>query len=234
MLERRGDDVMIGRPAAPRPPDLENHVLPVPGTVQTAAGLLRAELATAPDDWAGVPPSVAYLDPAATGPTLTVRAWRPGDRVRPLGLGGTRKVQDIFVDRKVPRALRGRIPLVDGPRGIFETAMPVETGGRMIQRAPNDPAWYRGGLYHDDMKLNVPGLWFMSWYDVSVGPNLALYNHVRKTASPAVANEQWAIIAPVADISAACRSVRMPANRSPDPTARERRPSPTSGKQSSA
>ena len=73
---------------------------------------------------------------------------------------------------------------VDGPRGIFETSMPVETGGKMIQRAPNDPAWYRGGLYHDDQKLNVPGLWFMSWYDVSVGPNLALYNHVRKTASP--------------------------------------------------
>ncbi|MGH9140283.1 MAG: CocE/NonD family hydrolase, partial [Vicinamibacterales bacterium] len=90
---------------------------------------------------------------------------------------------------------------VDGPRGIFESAMPVETGGRMIQRAPNDPAWYRGGLYHDDQKLNLPGLWFMSWYDVSVGPNLALYNHVRKTASPAVANEQWAVIAPVAHCS---------------------------------
>ena len=87
---------------------------------------------------------------------------------------------------------------VDGPHGIFADAMPVETGGRMIQRAPNDPAWYRGGLYHDDMKLNVPGLWFMSWYDVSVGPNLALYNHVRKTASPEIANEQWAVIAPVA------------------------------------
>ena len=87
---------------------------------------------------------------------------------------------------------------VDAPHGIFADAMPVETGGRMIQRAPNDPAWYRGGLYHDDMKLNVPGLWFMSWYDVSVGPNLALYNHVRKTASPDVANQQWAIIAPVA------------------------------------
>ena len=43
-----------------------------------------------------------------------------------------------------------------------------------------------------------PGLWFMSWYDVSVGPNLALYNHVRKTASPEVANQQWAVIAPVA------------------------------------
>src|SRR5882762_2051790 len=90
---------------------------------------------------------------------------------------------------------------VDGPRGIFETAMPVETGGRMIQRTPNDPAWYRGGLYHDDMKLSVPGLWFMSWYDVSVGPNLALYNHVRKTAAPGIADQQWAVIAPVAHCS---------------------------------
>jgi uncharacterized protein len=87
---------------------------------------------------------------------------------------------------------------VDGPNGIFADAMKVETGGRMIQRTPNDAAWYRGGLYHDDMKLNVPGLWFMSWYDVSVGPNLALFNHVRKTASPAIADQQWAIIAPVA------------------------------------
>ena len=86
----------------------------------------------------------------------------------------------------------------DGPHGIFADAMPVETGGRMIQRAPNDAAWYRGGLVHDDMKINVPGLWFMSWYDVSVGPNLALYNHVRKTASPEVTDQQWAIIAPVA------------------------------------
>jgi hypothetical protein len=85
---------------------------------------------------------------------------------------------------------------VDGPRGIFADAMPVDTGGRMIQRAPNDPAWYKGGLYHDDMPLNVPGLWFMSWYDVSVGPNLALYNHVRRTAKPEIGNQQWAVIAP--------------------------------------
>jgi hypothetical protein len=86
---------------------------------------------------------------------------------------------------------------VDGPRGIFADTMPVDTGGRMMQRTPNDPAWYKGGLYHDDMPLNVPGLWFMSWYDVSVGPNLALYNHVRKTAAQSVADQQWAVIAPV-------------------------------------
>jgi putative CocE/NonD family hydrolase len=90
---------------------------------------------------------------------------------------------------------------VDAPHGIFADAMPVESGGRMIQREPNDPAWYKGGLYHDDMPLALPGLWYMSWYDVSVGPNLALYNHVRRTAPKAIADQQWAIIAPVAHCS---------------------------------
>jgi len=76
--------------------------------------------------------------------------------------------------------------------------MEVATGGRMIQRTPNDPAWYKGGLWHDNMPINVPGLWYMSWYDVSVGPNLAAFNHVRKTAPKEVGDQQWAIIAPVA------------------------------------
>lgn len=88
------------------------------------------------------------------------------------------------------------IKAVDGPRGIFADEMPNTTGGAMIKRAPNDPAWYKGGLFHDDMKINIPGFWFMSWYDVSVGPNLATFNHVRKTARPDVADKQYAVIAP--------------------------------------
>jgi len=88
------------------------------------------------------------------------------------------------------------IKAVDGPRGIFADEMPVDTGGAMIKRAPNDSAWYKGGLWHDNMTINVPGFWFMSWYDVSVGPNLAAYNHVRKTAKPEIANQQYAVIAP--------------------------------------
>jgi len=88
------------------------------------------------------------------------------------------------------------IKAVDGPNGIFADPMPVPTGGAMIKRAPNDPAWYKGGLWHDDLTVNVPGLWFMSWYDVSIGPNLAAYNYVRKTAKPEIGNEQYAVIAP--------------------------------------
>jgi putative CocE/NonD family hydrolase len=88
------------------------------------------------------------------------------------------------------------IKAVNGPDGIFADRAEVSTGGAMIKRTPNDQSWYRGGLWHDDMKINVPGFWFMSWYDVSVGPNLAAYNFVRKTARPDIANQQYAIIAP--------------------------------------
>lgn len=90
---------------------------------------------------------------------------------------------------------------VDGPHGIFADSMPVATGGAMMKRTPNDPAWYRGGLWHETMPIDIPGLWYMSWYDVSVGPNLAMYNHVRKTAKGAAGNQQWAIIAPVGHCS---------------------------------
>jgi uncharacterized protein len=74
--------------------------------------------------------------------------------------------------------------------------MPVPTGGKWIQRTPNDPAWYKGGLFDDDMTINIPGFWFMSWYDISTGPNLAAYNHVRNTAKPEIADKQYAVIAP--------------------------------------
>jgi putative CocE/NonD family hydrolase len=96
--------------------------------------------------------------------------------------------------RKLP--VKAIMNAAGGPRGIFADPMPVPTGGAMIERAPNDPAWYRGGLWHDNMRIDIPGFWFMSWYDVSVGPNLAAFNHVRKTASPEIANQQYAVIAP--------------------------------------
>jgi putative CocE/NonD family hydrolase len=89
------------------------------------------------------------------------------------------------------------ISAIDGPRGIYADKMPNATGGAMIERTPNDPAWRRGGLWQSDtMPINVPAFWFMSWYDVSTGPNLAAYNFVRSTAKGEAANEQYAVIAP--------------------------------------
>jgi tRNA(Ile)-lysidine synthase len=52
------------------------------------------------------------LDASAVGDRLLVRSWRPGDRMAPLGAGGTRTLQDLFTDRRVPRERRGELPVV--------------------------------------------------------------------------------------------------------------------------
>ncbi len=59
----------------------------------------------------------AYVDAGIAGLRLRVRTWRPGDRLRPLGMTHDKKVQDIFADAKVPRGLRHRLPLVYGESG---------------------------------------------------------------------------------------------------------------------
>jgi len=54
----------------------------------------------------------ALFDPDGLGACVMVRNYRRGDRIRPLGIMGTRKLQDVFVDRKSPRNERARWPLV--------------------------------------------------------------------------------------------------------------------------
>ncbi len=77
---------------------------------------------------------------------------------------------------------------INGKKEIFD---------KMVRRKPNDPQWYEGGLYHDTMEIGVPSFWFASWYDVSITPNLALFNHVRnKSKDPAIRENQYLVIAP--------------------------------------
>lgn len=71
---------------------------------------------------------------------LRVRSRRPGDRMRPLGLGGTKKLQDILVDAKVPREERDGVPVVVTDAGIAwvvgvcldERAVPGGKSGRLL------------------------------------------------------------------------------------------------------
>jgi tRNA(Ile)-lysidine synthase len=90
--------------------------LPVPGVCRFGSWQVRAELS------AGVPaangPDVAVLDPTSLGGALTVRSWRDGDRMRPVGLGGSKSLQDLFTDRKVPRSLRHALPVVTSEERI--------------------------------------------------------------------------------------------------------------------
>jgi len=70
-------------------------------------------------------------------------------------------------------------------------------GADLMARTPNDPKWYEGGLYHDNEDFGVPAFWFNSWFDVSQGPNLALYNYVRENADDkSVRDGQYMVVAP--------------------------------------
>jgi tRNA(Ile)-lysidine synthase len=70
-------------------------------TLEGATGGLLAH-----DQW------TALLDADRAGGELVVRFWERGDRFVPLGMRGRKKLQDFFVDARVPRDQRWTVPLV--------------------------------------------------------------------------------------------------------------------------
>jgi tRNA(Ile)-lysidine synthase len=107
--------------------------LALPGRTDVAGW--RVEAAVLPTESA-TPAADAYeafLDLDALGSALTVRSRRPGDRLRPVGLGGEKKLQDLLVDAKVPRDQRDAVPLVCASWGIAWVV-----GHRLDERAKVD------------------------------------------------------------------------------------------------
>ena len=96
--------------------------LPVPGHVRFGDWELEARMGGSGD--------VTVRD---VGDVVTVRAWRDGDRMRPAGLGGSKSLQDLFTDRKVPRALRRTLPVVESDGEIVWVAG-VAVGERFAAR----------------------------------------------------------------------------------------------------
>jgi tRNA(Ile)-lysidine synthase len=92
------------------PAELPERALTVPGSCRFGGWEMRAELEAGVPTAAG--PDLAVLDPAVLGTSVKVRTWRDGDRMRPLGMDGTKSLQDLFTDRKVPRSLRRVLPVV--------------------------------------------------------------------------------------------------------------------------
>jgi len=108
-------------PSLAKAASLFRYRLPVPGEVtlseagfvvsaEPAAGRAGAEALSVSAAAGNGTAAVVRMD-SWTGP-LAVRNRRPGDRFRPLGLDGQKKLQDFFVDRKVARRDRDGVPLV--------------------------------------------------------------------------------------------------------------------------
>lgn len=153
------DTLSFERQRRPHPPETESEIrfvvpgvitLPALGWRLTASVEERPPAAGWLHSWAYPPvvdsetgyrlsESEVVLDADVAGETLTVRMWRPGDRMTPLGMSGQKKLQDVFGDALVPRTLRHRLPLVYGGSYLLWVA-----GLRLDERARVTPATRRG------------------------------------------------------------------------------------------
>jgi len=146
-VDRRGEVVTLsrgrsapGRDASDTRPASYEYVLPLPGSVDVPeAGVTIAATTVPPADGARVPcpaPDVAVVQAGSIAAPFAVRSRRPGDRLRPLGAPGRRKLQDVLVDRKVPRRERDRVPIV------------VDRAGRIV--------WVAGLVVADECRVTAP------------------------------------------------------------------------------
>jgi len=114
--------------------ELASALLPIPGHVQVPGTpwmaiaetlphelLQEAQRALTREDWSLVwqllpsTSNTVYVDAdvvgSEVGSNLQVRTRHPGDRIRPLGMAQEKKVQDVLVDKHIPRTDRSHIPL---------------------------------------------------------------------------------------------------------------------------
>jgi len=122
----------LGRETATQP--IPDTPLVVPGRTNVSGWRIEAEIVPGEVAEPADDPYEAFLDLDALGSTLSVRSRRPSDRLRPLGLGGEKKLQDLLVDAKVPQDRRDGVPLVCAAWGIAWVV-----GHRMDERARTGP-----------------------------------------------------------------------------------------------
>ena len=151
LVKRTDDSLIFQRPDAREtstistvPQRVDDEVsLSIPGSIllQGMSWLVSAELlpeealykarqALARQDWQAVwdmlpaTTHTVYLDAEYVGQKLSIRTRRPGDTLRPLGMKHEKKVQDILIDKHIPRDQRDTLPLFFNADGF-----PVWLGG---------------------------------------------------------------------------------------------------------
>lgn len=112
-VRESGRIVLTRRPEEPLP--RVRRTIAAPGCFGVPA--LRGKIRIERKDFPGGTPSprdpgTAVVDAEKVLWPLAVRTFEPGDRFYPLGGPGSKKLQDFFTDAKVPRSVRGRVPLI--------------------------------------------------------------------------------------------------------------------------
>lgn len=111
--------------------------LPIPGSCRLGEWEVRAQLADRQLQPDGPEIAVCSLDRLGEG-GLTVRTWSDGDRIAPLGLDGSKSLADLFAERRIPRSLRHRLPVISDPKGRVVWVAGVAVS-REFAADPDDP-----------------------------------------------------------------------------------------------
>ncbi len=110
-VERSYEILRCLPPGTPAPPPTGALGWTVPGAVDLASGWrLSAEASSPRAEFAGEVAGEVVVDAARLDGPLMVRTPRPGDRIRLRA--GRRKLSEVFIDRKIPRADRARLAVV--------------------------------------------------------------------------------------------------------------------------
>ena len=115
----------------------------------------RATRESPPSSWKGVGFDETYLELGPENLPLKLRSWQPGDAFRPLGTVGSQKLHDFFINNKIPRRIRKRIPLL------------VTADGRI--------AWVAGWRPSEEFKVRSSTA--EVWHITITGPGNALRGH---------------------------------------------------------
>ena len=95
------------------PTEIKNH-----GTHRVSRDLeVTVELTDDSSLWGA--PDVGYFSPEKVGFPIALRSFSEGDRFVPLGMRGAKKLKDFFIDEKIPRFLRKKVPVFETRDGII-------------------------------------------------------------------------------------------------------------------
>ena len=113
------EEITIGkRPASVPLPPMESGLLLLPGEAHIDGWHVTARLVDGPVQMVSGEPYRAHLDVAAVGDRIQIRPRRAGDRFQPLGMEGTKRLNEFMIDARIPKNWRDRIPLLEGESGV--------------------------------------------------------------------------------------------------------------------
>ena len=137
-MEKRYETVSLGKKKVQTIPPFEVEIV-IPG--RTLIKEIGREVVTEEADVGGefeVPrtsPETAFLDYHVLQFPLRIRNFRPGDRFQPLGVKGSQKLKEFFIDHKIPRFERSKIPLlISGERIVWVVGYRIDDRFKVTER----------------------------------------------------------------------------------------------------